>query len=1016
MKTRLGRLIPVLALWLMPLCSVRAQTLGEALDAPGLAWTNGGSWAPQTNSTYDGIDAAGSYVYAYNDSWIETTVTGPTAVSFWFCIDVYGYGGYMQFSIDGVEQLLAEDWWGWHYAVHVIPEGTHVLRWTLFGGLLSVDPWGGASGGATGYLDQVTLLPIAPEIEILGRNSIGITNGATTTSTNNGTDFSAVFLTDATSDCMFTVRNWGVTNLEISSVAIGGTHSGDFQVVAYPNFVAANAFSNLILRFDPVAVGGRTAVVTIANNDADEGSYSFAVSGTGIADGSYIRVYGNAGQLITNGCPSVTNALGTDFGWQYLAGASTSRTFFVANAGNSVLNISAVNLAGANPGDFAVLSYPATVSVGARSNVVVQFDPAAIGVREAVVEISSDAVEAATYAFSVGGLGVPDVPEILVLGTNGLAVLDGDLSPAFADGTYFGGAPAFSGTADRTFRITNSGSADLVIGGVEFQGGGAGHFSAPAVPARIRPGTVSNLTLRFSPAAAGVLTALVAIANNDADENPYEFAVRGDGTAAHYVWTNCPDPTPPYLTWETAARTIQDAVGVCVDGDVVWVTNGVYDAGGVYYGGDSNRVCITNVVRVQSVNGPEVTSITGANGIRGIYLGLHASLAGFTITNGHASNFGGGVYADSSSAVVSNCIVAGNQSGSDGGGIYRATTYDSVISGNIAANGGGGAASAVLHRSQLIGNQAGGSWYEECCEWDFWASCIQSADVLSGGGGGSYQSTLHSCLLEGNIANAGGGAASSSLYNCTLAANQANAGGGGMINGTAVNCVFVDNTDSGNPANNDWVSYFGCRSVGGLSITYSCLTNPPAGTGNINGRATFMPDTYQLAPGSLGINAGNNASVQGPTDLAGNPRISNGTVDLGAYEYQLPDEDGDGIPDEWENGHGLSASISNAPTADSDGDGRPDLEEYWADTHPTNGASHFPMVVVTNPPLGTMVLMVEPTSTARVYGIRWTTNLLSNPQIWTLIPPEKTGTGSAVSFTVTNDAPGRIYRTGVRLP
>ena len=100
----------------------------------------------------------------------------------------------------------------------------------------------------------------------------------------------------------------------------------------------------------------------------------------------------------------------------------------------------------------------------------------------------------------------------------------------------------------------------------------------------------------------------------------------------------------------------------------------------------------------------------------------------------------------------------------------------------------------------------------------------------------------------------------------------------------------------------------------------------------------------------------------------------------------------------------------------SDDDGQPDIAEYIADTQPTNGASYFPLVVLTNPPLGAMVLIVDPTSTARVYGVRWTTNLLATPQIWTLIPPEKTGTGSAVNFTVTNDGPGRIYRTGVRLP
>ena len=33
---------------------------------------------------------------------------------------------------------------------------------------------------------------------------------------------------------------------------------------------------------------------------------------------------------------------------------------------------------------------------------------------------------------------------------------------------------------------------------------------------------------------------------------------------------------PPYLTWEDAANAIQDAINVCVDGDTIYVANGVY--------------------------------------------------------------------------------------------------------------------------------------------------------------------------------------------------------------------------------------------------------------------------------------------------------------------------------------------------------------------------------------------------------------------------------------------------------
>lgn len=1010
-----------------------ASPLAEALDAPGLAWAIGDSsgygyykWEPTIYTTHDGVDAALGSVGPDAETWLETTVIGPIAVSFWWRIDLQSvvWGSWLRFTIDGEIQSSVEGWSDWQYSVFAVSAGTHTLRWVLYGG--QSDPFYGG-GGAYGYLDQVTLSPIAPEIEILGRDSIGITNGASTTSTNNGTDFGAVFLTGATGDQTFAVRNWGVTNLDISAVTVGGTHSGDFQIVAYPGTVAANSSSNLILRFDPTDVGGRTATITVVNNDADEGSYSFAVSGTGLPDNPVIRIQGSNGATITNGSTAATNTLGTDFGWQYLTGAGTPRTFYVTNAGNSILNISAVSLTGANSGDFAVLSYPATVAAGARSNLVLHFDPAAVGARAAVVEISSDALGAPIFTFSVGGLGVPDEPEILVLGTNGWAIFDGDMIPTLTYGSYFGGVPAFTGSADRTFRITNSGSADLIISGVEFQGSGAAHFSAPSVPARVSPGTASNLAIRFSPAAAGAFTAVVAIANNDADENPYEFAVRGDGTAAHYVWTNSPSPTPPYLTWETAARTIQEAVSICVDGDVVWATNGVYDSGEIYLGSATNRVGITNVIRLCSINGPEVTQIAGAGGIRGIYLGQNSILAGFTVTNGQAGT-GGGVYGQNTSAVVSNGVITGNQA-DYGGGIYNATVYDSRIEGNVATYGGGGASYATLHRCRIVGNQSGNYEDSECCSYDPMFGCWDWATVVSGGGGGAYYCKLNSCLLVDNFATAGGGASYSSLTNCTLVSNQASGaydywstylgGGGGIFAGSAVNCIFSGNVDSAQPGKSDWDVVSGCwtRSP---AITYSCLTNPPVGVGNVTGQVMFVAGTFQLASGSLGIDMGNNASVQGTTDLAGNPRIANGTVDMGAYEFVpqaiLPDADGDGIPDDWENGHGLSSSVSNAPTADSDGDGHFDLEEYWADTHPNNGASFFPMVVVTNPPLGAMVLIVNPSSTARVYGVRWTTNLLSIPQIWTLIPPEKMGTGSGVSFTVTNDGPGRIYRTGVRLP
>ena len=54
------------------------------------------------------------------------------------------------------------------------------------------------------------------------------------------------------------------------------------------------------------------------------------------------------------------------------------------------------------------------------------------------------------------------------------------------------------------------------------------------------------------------------------------------GAATHYVWQGSTNPVPPYTNWATASPEIQAAVNESADGDLVLVTNGVYNAGGAH--------------------------------------------------------------------------------------------------------------------------------------------------------------------------------------------------------------------------------------------------------------------------------------------------------------------------------------------------------------------------------------------------------------------------------------------------
>jgi len=212
-----------------------------------------------------------------------------------------------------------------------------------------------------------------------------------------------------------------------------------------------------------------------------------------------------------------------------------------------------------------------------------------------------------------------------------------------------------------------------------------------------------------------------------------------------------------------------------------------------------------------------------------------ATLAGFTLENGatDVDGFGGGAYCQWTS-MVSNC----------------------VLSGNSTAIGGGAAGYGTLKQCTLIGN------------------------IASQNGGGANWTTLIDCLVVSNsAANLGGGAAQGQLINCTVVGNSASQGGGFYATASANTILFYNSATNG------------ANYVSDSQTLYNCCTIPlPSyGTGNITNEPVFVDfaaGDFHLQSTSPCIDAGNNSYTSNLEDLDGQPRIVNGTVDMGAFEFQ----------------------------------------------------------------------------------------------------------------------------------
>jgi len=368
------------------------------------------------------------------------------------------------------------------------------------------------------------------------------------------------------------------------------------------------------------------------------------------------------------------------------------------------------------------------------------------------------------------------------------------------------------------------------------------------------------------------------------------------------------------LSLETALNDLNDALGVAVNGEEIWIAAGTYTPAppngsrgatfllnrsvtllGGFAGDEESRDMRSSAVNQVILSG-DLNGDDGENFANNADNSRHVVtvstngvvIDGVTISGGNADGdgsdrAGGGILLTGTSPEIVSCTITGNSAAGTGGGIYgdggaSPRITGSTIANNQAARGGGiyltNGSMAGIIKVTFEGNSAeneGGGLYVAGSSPTIVSSIFAGNTATNGAGAfldGETMSSWSNTVFSGNRASEDGGGmydrGVTDLFNATFAGNEAGGVGGGLIVDRLLddegddeivapritNSVLWDNTDSSGDGEDAQINVV----TGTPEVRFSCVQNLSGalgGNGNIGDDPLFVdPDGLDDEPGT----------------------------------------------------------------------------------------------------------------------------------------------------------------------